>query len=338
MKKVFFIFSLLLLFSSAAFGDNTDPVLTRAMEKSGFTTNQMLQVQNSIKTAQIQGVPSNALSGKVHEGIAKHVDPERIIQAMEKVTARYEYGYTLARQITKEKSQVTPLGNSITAGIAAGLSREDARELADKLQTRSRQLSPDDLYSLAEETMLTARDLCRQGVSSTTAEDMVGKALQKGFATGEMHTMRNTFNKREADENRESLARNFSRAIDHGTKADDLESQGRSDRGFEGGHQSGNGPGDSAGSSGGGDHESSGGSGGSDSSGHSAGNDSSGNSGGSSGSGGDHDSSGGGSSGGSSSSGGSAGSEGSDHGSSGGGNSGGGGSGGSGGSDHGGHH
>jgi len=335
MKKLLFVFSLLLLCSSTAFGDTTDPALTRTMEESGFSANQVLQVQNTINTAQTLGIPEDVVVGKVHEGIAKQVDPERIVQALERVTTRYEYGYKLARDLAREKSQVAPLGNSITAGIAAGLTPEHARDLVNQLQSRSGQLDSDELYSLAEETMLTARDLCRQGVSSTTTRDMVDNAVQQGFEAHEMHTMRNTFNRQEMQENRESLAKDFSRAIEHGAQAGDLEQVSSRDRdrdkAMDGSHSSGDSMG-SAGGSSGNDHEGSAGSGsGSDSSGHGGADNDSGNSGGS---GGDHDSSGSGSSGGGSSSGGSGGSSGgSDHG--GGGESSGGGSGG-GGSDHGG--
>jgi len=196
------------------------------------------------------------------------------------------------------KKQAVKLGNTVTAGIAAGLSRQDAEKLVNSLQLRSRQMNHNELCLLAEETMLTARDLSRQGVSSATTAEVVGKAVQKGFAAGEMHTMRSTFSRQEAHGNRESLARNYGTAIDHGVQAHDLQGHGTESRGFGGTHSSG----DEAGSGAGKEGTGSGDSGHGDSSGGSDGSGSSGDSGdggnsGDSGSSGGSDGSGGGNSG-----------------------------------------
>ena len=336
MKNFSLIFCLILFFSSVAFAADTDSTLTRTMDTAGFSAEQVLQVQSMIKTARQQGLPADAVSSKVYEGIAKHVDPDRIVQALERVTSRYEYGYALARKLTKKEKQTVKLGNTVTAGISAGLTRQDADNLVNSLKFRSRQMNRNELYLLAEETMLTARDLSRQGVSSATTAEVVGKAVQKGFAAGEMHTMRSTFSRQGADGNHESLARDYGTAIDHGVQAHDLENHGTGGRGFGGTH----GSGDEAGSAAGNDGTGSGGSGGSDgssSSGDSGGGGNSGDSGGSSGT----DGSGGGNSGDSGGSGGSGSSGGDSSGGSGGSDGSGGdssgGSGGSGGSGNGGH-
>jgi hypothetical protein len=266
------------------------------MDTAGFSTEQVLQVQNFIKTAQQQGLPADAVSSKVYEGIAKHVDPDRIVQALERVTSRYEYGYTLAHKLTKREKQAVELGNTMTAGIAAGLTRQDAERLVNSLQSRSRQMNNDQLYLLAEETMLTARDLSRQGVSSATTVEVVGKAVQKGFAASEMRTMRSTFSRQGVHGNRESLARNYGTAIDHGMQARDLEAHGTAGRGFDGTRGSGDGSESGAGNEGSssensGSGDSSGGSNDSGSSGGTGGEGNtgdSGNSGGSDNSGGDN--------------------------------------------------
>ncbi len=344
MKNFSLIFCLILFFSSVAFAADTDSTLTQDMNTAGFNAEQVLQVQSMIKTAQQQGLPADAVSSKVYEGIAKHVDPDRIVQALERVTSRYEYGYALARKLTKREKQAVKLGNTVTAGIAAGLTRQDAEKLVNSLQLRSRQMNHNEFYLLAEETMLTARDLSRQGVSSATTAEVVGKAVQKGFAANEMHTMRSTFSRQGAHENRESLARGYGTAIDHGAQARDLEGHGTGGRGFGGTHGSGDGAESGAGNEGSGSDDSghgdsSGGSDGSGSSGDSGGGGNSGDSGGSDGSGGS-DSSGGSNSGDSEGSDGSGGSGGGNSGGSGGSNGSGGdssgGSGGSGGSGNGG--
>ncbi len=286
MKKLSLIFCLILFFSSVAFAADTDSTLTRTMDTAGFSAEQVRQVQSMVKTAQQQGLPADAMSSKVYEGIAKHVDPDRIVQALERVTSRYEYGYTLARKLTKREKQVVKLGNTVTAGIVAGLTRQDAEKLVNSLQLRSRQMNHNELCLLAKETMLTARDLSRQGVSSATTAEVVGKAVQKGFAASEMRTMRSTLSRQEAHGNRESLARDYGTAIDHGVQAHDLEGHGTGGRESGGTHGSEDGAGSGAGKEGTGSDDSghgdsSGGSDGSGSSGDSEGGGHSGDSGGS---------------------------------------------------------
>ena len=304
MKNFSLIFCLILFFSSVAFAADTDSTLNRTMDTAGFSAEQVLRVQSMIKTAQQQGLPADAVSSKVYEGIAKHVNPDRIVQALERVTSRYEYGYTLAWRLTKREKQAVELGNTMSAGIAAGLTRQDAEKLVNRLQLRSGQMNRNELFLLAEETMLTARDLSRQGVSSATTAEVVGKAVQKGFAASEMHTMRSTFSRQGVDGNRESLARNYGTAIDHGVQAHDLEGLGTGGRGSGGTHGSGDAADSGAGNEGSGSgdsgHDDSSGSsssGGSDSSGSSGDSGGGGNSGDSGGSGGSDGSGGDGSSG-----------------------------------------
>lgn len=289
MKNLSIIFCLILFFSSVAFAGDTDSTLNRTMDTAGFSAEQVLRVQSMIMTAQQQGLPADAVSSKVYEGIAKHVDPDRIVQALERVTSRYKYGYTLARKLTKKEKQAVELGNTMTAGIAAGLTRQDAEKLVNSLQLRSRQMNRNELYLLAEETMLTARDLSRQGVSSATTAEVVGKAVQKGFAANEMRTMRSTFSRQGAHGNHESLAKGYGTAIDHGAQARDLEGHGTGSKGFGGPNGSGDEAGSGAGNEGSGSDDSghgdsSGGSDGSGSSGDSGGGGNSGDSGGSGGS------------------------------------------------------
>ncbi len=276
MKNLSLIFCLFLFYASVASAGETDSTLTRTMDSAGFSEEQVLQVQSMIKTAQQQGFPVNAVSGKVYEGISKHVDPDRIVQALERVTSRYEYCHALALKLTNREQKAARLGNTITAGIAAGLTRQDAEKLINSLQSRSRQMNRDELYLLAEETMLTARDMSRQGVSSGTTAGVVSQAVQKNFAAGEMRTMRNTFSRQGVQGNRESLARNYGTAIGHGVQAGDLEGHDPEGRGSGGTQGSGDRSGSNAGNEGTG-----GGSSSNDNS--SEGSDNSGNSGGSSG-------------------------------------------------------
>ncbi|WP_456386506.1 HepT-like ribonuclease domain-containing protein [Desulfolithobacter sp.] len=58
-------------------------------------------VRIMVGTAQQQGLPTGAVVGKVYEGIAKQVDPDRIVQALERVRSRYQYSYQLASTLKR---------------------------------------------------------------------------------------------------------------------------------------------------------------------------------------------------------------------------------------------
>ena len=259
MKKLSILLWLLVLLPGGVLAAQPDKALIRAMDEAGFSTNQVSRVRNIIKTTGKEGLPADAVSSKVHEGIAKNIDPDRIIHALEQVKSRYEYGYSLAHRITREKTRAAKLGNTVTAGIAAGLSRQDAEKLVQNLQAKSNKMNSRELYQLAEESMRTARDMSRQGVSSATTAEVIGKAVQKGFTAHDMHTMRTTFDKQAIHANRESLAGNYGTAIEHGVTAKDLSKHGSGSRGH-GTH--GTGDGTEGGNDGGSDSSGGGGHGG----------------------------------------------------------------------------
>jgi uncharacterized membrane protein YgcG len=313
MKKIIFLLWLLVVFAAGVWAGDSDTALVRTMNEAKFSTDQLKQVQTMIETARQQGLPADALSSKVHEGVAKNIDPDRIIEALDRVTDRYHYSYSLAYKITRDKKQAVELGNTMTAGIAAGLRRQDAEKIVDSLQARSRKLnSEQELYRLTEESMLMARDMSRQGISSATSAEVIGKAVQKGFAAKEMQTMRHTFNKQAVHANRESLARGYGAAIERGMQANELahgnsmNQRGRDGTGPGGSSDNSGSSGNSEAGSGSGNSGSSGASGGSngDSSGSDGAGSSSGDSGSSEASGGAGNGGTGGNSGGSGSSGG----------------------------------
>ena len=101
MKICSFTFCFFLFFSTVAWAADTDPELPMIMESSGFGSQQVLQVEDMITTAEQYGLPADKIAGKVFEGIAKNVDLERIIQAMQRMVDRYEYSYHLAQKLIK---------------------------------------------------------------------------------------------------------------------------------------------------------------------------------------------------------------------------------------------
>ena len=299
MKNILFLSLLgVALFTfSAALAEDTPAQINRVMTEAGFTEQQIVQVRSMISAAERKGLPAEAVTDKIHEGIAKRVDPERIVQAAERVTSRYEYGYALAEKLATDKQQVAQIGKAMADGLAAGLTKKDAERIIEQLQAGKEEMDRSQLQSLAQEAVRTARDLSRRGVSSKTTAETVTTAVQKGFSATEMHTMRTSFARQASHGNVESIAKSYEAAIGRGIRAQDLSGHGAGGKGAGiggggigadiSGTDSGHAGGDSGGDSG-----NSGGSGGSDGSG--GGGSGSGGSGGSDGSGGGGSGSGGG--------------------------------------------
>ncbi|MCF6188739.1 MAG: hypothetical protein L3J49_14845, partial [Desulfobulbaceae bacterium] len=222
--------------SVTSFAEDPEAMTTRILTEAGFTQQQVIQVRSMIDTAQQKGLPADAVTNKIHEGIAKRVAPERIVQAAERVTSRYEYGYALAGKLAENKQQVAQLGTTVADGLAAGLSRKDAEKIVGRLQTRAEELNRAKLQSLAEETMRAARDLSRMGVSSRTTTRTVTAAVDRGFSAREMQTMRTGFEHQGARTNAESLARSYGSSIEQGMDAQALAEQGKDGHGISGSH------------------------------------------------------------------------------------------------------
>lgn len=256
--------------------------MTRAMIRARFEERQIVQAQHIVAGALEKDLPVEPVMNKAYEGMAKQVPAPSIVRAMERVTSRYEHAYALAGQLSRKKETVDKLGRNLAAGLAAGITRNDAEQLVNRLQTRARQMERIELQELASECLLTARDMARQGVSSGTATEVVSRAMEKGFGAREMRSMRSSFMSSGAQGSAESMARSYSSAIQAGK--DPQESVGKSG----GGHGSG-GPGEAggegcSGSGSGGDGDGAGGNGdGGESGGSGGGSGNGGNSGGSDG-------------------------------------------------------
>lgn len=276
-----------------------------AMVRAHFTKKQMLQVGELMNSGD-SGARA-AIRNKVHEGIAKKVDPQRIVAAAASVQRRYTAAIQLAAASGLPQRQ--RMASIYVDCLAAGLQERDAQSLSEALsnQGQSRATQNGNLW---KETLLTTRAMVRQGVSSGTATQTVLSALGQNYSAKEMTSLRTSL--AQCSGNLEYSARSLKKAINNGSRGAELQqvaTQARQRNAFGEGSGSGNGGGSDA----------SGGAGGSSSSGGSNGSSGSGSSGGSSNSGSSGGSESSGNSGGSGSSGGSGGSGGSRGGSNGGG-------------------
>jgi hypothetical protein len=229
----------------------------RAMVRAHFTEEQMVRAGRQVASGDGQGLAAGAVRAKIHEGIAKGVAPETILKATSKVKNRYDVAEKFALKLKQ-----TELVGIYADCLAAGLSEKDAQTLTSALQARKNTPDKSESRNLAVETLVTARDMVRQEVSSKTTGEVLESALRRGYGEKEMRTLRHTLAGNTRD-NLEESARHIGAAIDHGDRPGELQGQGN--HGFGSGEKAGMGEGHGAGgssSSGGSDSSGSDGSGG----------------------------------------------------------------------------
>jgi len=225
--------------------------LTRAMLQNGFEPQQIQRAHALMAEANISHMPVMPLTSKAFEGMAKNVDPALILAAMEAVHSRNAFAFQIAARLSDNKEQTAMLGQSLSAGLAAGLEKDDADKIAKMIEHRSSAIKSDSAYSLALECFDTARDVSRLGVSSQAVTDMVAGALSKGFSGQDMRAMRGNYLAEARLSNPQELANRYAISIQAG-KGVPAGSGGRAGDGKgsgEAGHD-GSGPGGTGGGSG----------------------------------------------------------------------------------------
>ncbi|MEJ2165161.1 MAG: hypothetical protein P8X90_06505 [Desulfobacterales bacterium] len=190
--------------------------LTRAMLQNNFNAQQVQLAHALMIEAQNSGMPVQPLINKAFEGMAKNVLPPLIVNAMETVQSRNAFAFQRAAQLTNDKSRTENLGRTLAAGLAAGLSREDADKITKMVHQRAASLNSGQAYSLAFECFQAARDVSRLGVSSQSVTNIITQALNKGFTSEDMHTMRSSFITQAQHTDPQNLARGYSSAIQEG--------------------------------------------------------------------------------------------------------------------------
>jgi hypothetical protein len=217
--------------------------LIQAMIANRFQEEQILKAQSIVMGAQGRGLPTKPVINKAFEGMAKQVAPERTLQAMEAVSARYAFAFDQARSITKNAEQAGRLGNMLAESLAAGLKEQDASRVISQLQQKSPKLNQDQMDELAAACLAMARDMSRLGVSSTLCSQVIASALSNGHSAASIASMHQSVVAQSQTHSAQAVAQGLA----HGM-------QGQSSQGHGGvaGGQSGQGGQGDSGNSGGG--------------------------------------------------------------------------------------
>nr|AOO54677.1 hypothetical protein [uncultured bacterium] len=225
--------------------------ILQAMRRARFTEEQMLRVGEQLTSGSGPADAVGPVLAKVHEGIAKGIPPESILAATVRVRDRYRLATSLALRLTPTRDD--QLTATLADCLAAGLTEQEAMRIASSLRTRTQDMDDPQARSLMIQTLLTARTMARQKVSSGTTAVLISNALARGYGSEEMQTLRHAVES-SGSADMEATAKRFGAAIGRGASLGQLQSgldEGSGSRGETGGgSSSGGGSGNSGGADG----------------------------------------------------------------------------------------
>jgi uncharacterized membrane protein YgcG len=175
-------------------GFNTEDVIdmTRQMLANNFSQQHILQAHAILIKAREQGLQTEPIMNKAHEGLAKQVQAKALIQAMERVRSRYAFAAKRVNAITKDGAKKNRMATILAGSMAAGMNHEDADRVMQALRERTRNMTRAHAEDLALQTVMSTRVMARLGMDSQAVGDSVCQALQQGYSAQEMQRMRNT--------------------------------------------------------------------------------------------------------------------------------------------------
>jgi hypothetical protein len=223
--------------------------MTRVMLESRFRVESILRAQEMIGKARSEDLPAEPLILKAMEGMAKRIQEERIIEAMEKVRARYATAHRYAREFTDQEGTRRHLMSHMAEIMAAGMTDYDLERIIHQLRFRSRDMTGDQKAELGSETLATVKEFARHGVSSRVTADLTCDALTQGYRVREITQLREAFRRHSQNTSAGVVAEGIRDAVMRGQNVETLDfSPGRR----AGGGGSGAAHGGPGGSSGGG--------------------------------------------------------------------------------------
>lgn len=194
--------------------------MVQTMLAAQFTNEEMHNISQQMQSVAGEQQTQRAMIGKVREGIAKQVSPDRIVKATEVVRDRYRVAMRMAQGLTGEAPG--DLSERIAEGMSSGLQHQDAEKIGGNLLALGPQMNKPQLHTLAVATMTTTRDMVRLGVTSDVAGEVVSDALAQGYDAAAMQVLRETINTLRMTNNINQLAQRLGQAIKQGVRAGDL--------------------------------------------------------------------------------------------------------------------
>jgi hypothetical protein len=214
--------------------------MTKSMISDGFTDQQIISGHELLIKTKKQNIDEEAIINKLHEGIAKNVAAESILQAMEKVRARYELANTYTQSMNTDKEQTKAMARQMAECMAAGMDKSNMNKIIEMLQQKTKNASRDEASRLNEKTLETATTMARSGANSKAIVDVMNNALKRNYNSGQMEKLGYTFmTQARGSYSASELAMAYSDAIKNGATPDRLRNfnplRTSPDSGFAGG-------------------------------------------------------------------------------------------------------
>jgi len=222
--------------------------LTERTRAYGFSTEDAAAIQNALSAD--TGMSATRVSEKVLEGIAKKVPHRSVVNAAQKVRARYDAASAVTKQAgLKGKAAQTAADISADALAAGGLE-------SSLMATAGYIAKEQEKEKYAAAALSLYRDMLRYGVTEKRAADVAAKSVRK-LTADQIGEYRQHFMQNADSVNCNAMAETMHQHMEKGGSVSGMSSQGHGtggDHGSSGGSSGGSGGGGGGHGGGGGGH------------------------------------------------------------------------------------
>ncbi|WP_300670147.1 hypothetical protein [Desulfoluna sp.] len=216
------------------------------MEAQGIQEPEMDAFIGTLRGALEEGLPPEPFMRKAEEGLAKRVQGEVMVKAMERVRERYRYAHAWSDELVPDEGATASVTEIVADAMAAGMEIGDLDTLKTRLRDRDRVKDP----ALCEESALMLKEMVQLRLRSHTAAEAVGAALDQGYDTADMARFRHMVTSQMGQGDGEGMMHRYTYSIRNGATASELGSSGGHGNSSSGGHSGSGSDGGSSGNSG----------------------------------------------------------------------------------------
>lgn len=229
-------------------GASADEVqrMVRMLDEKKFSMVSIESIGNTVSETAKAGIPIEPVIHKAYEGMAKNVPAETLVKALEKTRMRYAFAFQRARAFARSKDELKQLGVVLADCMAASVVEKDMDQITEQIRIRIKEDEESNGKNLAEQSFLLGRSMARMGVPSEKVRDVVCIALIKQYTPKDMMELQKQFSRQARTGSAAKLADEYSTAISHGARAQEMGYSG--DKGYSNGSGSPGGSGISGGS------------------------------------------------------------------------------------------
>jgi len=199
--------------------------MTKSMMADNFSEDQIIAGHEILIKAKKQNLDlaEEDIINKLHEGIAKNVSAERILQVMETYRERHEFAINRTKSMKVDDQQAKVMAKQIVDSLTAGMDESDVNNIIGMLQQKTKNEGRAEVSELSEKTLDTARTMARAGVDSKDIVDVMNNALNRNYNAGDMEKLGDNFMAQaRGPSSAPALAKAYSDAIKNGAQPDQL--------------------------------------------------------------------------------------------------------------------